>query len=122
MGVCAVILGRVRKHMGDGDGALDAFMAAVEVFRGTGNRDYEGIALLDIGTVYQDRGRYREAEIYYKQSLAIDRELADRAGEAATLHRIGGAYSDQGRFPEALETYQLSLSIRRELENQSDEA
>ena len=117
-----MILGRVRKLMGDRDGALEAYLVAVEIFRGTGNRDYEGIALNDIGTLYRDQGRYREAEIYHKQALRISRELTDRDVEGSALHSLGMLYFDQGRYDEALEVYQQSLTIQRELGNRAEEA
>jgi tetratricopeptide (TPR) repeat protein len=120
-GYCAMVLGHIRNGMGDRTGALEAYTAALGIFRSSGNRGSEGTTLHHIGGVYDDQGRYAEALEMYQQSLAIHREVGDRAKEGITLNNIGNVYHVQGRYVEALESFQQALTIRREAGDRAGE-
>jgi tetratricopeptide (TPR) repeat protein len=65
LGVCALALGRLRRHMSDNTGALEAYEVALGVFRETSNKGFEGVVLHNLGAVYEAQGRYGEAETNY---------------------------------------------------------
>ncbi len=97
-------------------------LLAVEAAKREGNRAAEGIALNNLGVVYQLQGRWAEAIAAYEQDLAICRELGDRHGEGATLNNLGVVYEKQGRWAEAIAAYEQDLAICRELGDRHGEA
>jgi len=46
--------------------------------------------------VAQHRGKLKEAEDLYQQSLDIKRQVGDRPGEARSLHQLGLVANQQG--------------------------
>ncbi|MDQ3815925.1 MAG: tetratricopeptide repeat protein, partial [Armatimonadota bacterium] len=94
---------------------------AAEAARAAGDRQNEGIALNNLGMIYDSQGKWAEAEAAYQQSLAIKRELGDRMGEGRTLNNLGLVYQSQGKWAEAEAAYQQSLAICREFDNRVGE-
>ncbi|MEE3718851.1 tetratricopeptide repeat protein [Tumidithrix elongata RA019] len=78
-------------------------------------RDGEGRTLNNIGLVYDNLGQYSKALEYYRQSLAIIKEIGDRYKEGLTLNNIGTIYDYLGQYPKALEIYQQALAIQKEI-------
>jgi tetratricopeptide (TPR) repeat protein len=71
-------------------------------------------ATLDnLGQLYQDQGRYEEAEPLYRRSLAIKEKALppDHPDTATTLNNLAGLYRAQGRYEEAEPLYQRSPLI-----------
>jgi tetratricopeptide (TPR) repeat protein len=68
-----------------------------------------------LGMTAQARGRLEEAEDWYRQSLAIKKELGDRPGMAITYHQLGNTAHLRGRLDEAEDWYRQSLAIDEEL-------
>lgn len=116
LGVCALMMGRLRQNMGDYRGALEAYTVALEIFRRNGNQTYEGATLNNIGLVYDSQGRYTEALEIYRQALVLAQNLGNRAGEGITLNNIGAIYTVQGRYAEALDTYKRALAAVRSVD------
>lgn len=81
----------------------------------------EGVALGNLGIVYQRQGRWDEALDCYKQSLVVFRELGDRKKEGNVLNNLGVAYRNQGHWDEAIDFYEQDLAICRELGDQHGE-
>ncbi len=63
--------------------------------------------------LYDDQGRYVEAEPLYQRSLAIsEKALGPEHPDVATsLNNLAELYRDQGRYGEAEPLYQRSLAI-----------
>ncbi|MGB0383827.1 MAG: tetratricopeptide repeat protein [Ardenticatenaceae bacterium] len=118
---CAAVLGQLRYGFGNLSGALEAYQVALNNFQASGSRELEGITLNNIGTVYENQGKYEKALEEYEQALFIRREVGDRAGEGTTLNNIGTAYHDQGKYEQALEQYQQALFITREVGDRAGE-
>lgn len=121
LGVCALALGRLRRHMSDNTGALEAYEVALGVFRETSNKGFEGVVLHNLGAVYEAQGRYGEAETYYLQALTIAREIGPRFGEGMSLNNLGLVYRLQGRYGEALTHLEQALAIAREVGDREGE-
>jgi tetratricopeptide (TPR) repeat protein len=68
-----------------------------------------------LGNTAHRRGRLDEAEDWYRQSLAIKKELGDRPGLALTYHQLGMTAHSRGRLDEAEDWYRKSLTISEEL-------
>jgi tetratricopeptide (TPR) repeat protein/CHAT domain-containing protein len=121
LGHCALALGVLRNRSNDWNGALETYTTALKVFRQTGSRALEAIALNNIGQVQDAQGRYAEALDTFQQALTIRRALGDRQGEGITLSNIGAVYEGMSHYPEALEALEQALSILREVTDRQGE-
>ncbi|HEY9816023.1 MAG TPA: CHAT domain-containing protein, partial [Candidatus Obscuribacterales bacterium] len=74
-----------------------------------------------LGNVYGRLGQHQQAIDFYKQSLAIAREIGARVGEGSSLGGLANAYSALGQYQKALEGYQQALTIAQEIGNRSAE-
>jgi tetratricopeptide (TPR) repeat protein len=74
-----------------------------------------GAALGNLGILYAALGEMERAIGYYKQDLAIARELGNRGGEGNVLGNLGSAYYMLGQVEQALSMYQQQLEIAQEL-------
>ena len=68
-----------------------------------------------LGVTYRFTGKLDSALVYYRQSLALERELGRPEGMANALGNIGNVYKTQGRLDSALVYYRQSLALEREL-------
>jgi len=94
---------------------------ALEVARTLGDRHGEGKALMGLGNVYLQQGRWEEAIANYEKALETFRALGDRHGEAQTLTNLGIVYRLQGRWEEAIACYEKDLEICRALGDRQGE-
>ena len=100
--------GRVRK-------AIPLYEHALEMARSDGNKQNEGVWLVNLGMAYRNLGETRQAINYYMQALAIHHDICDRRGEVADLGNLGNAYLDLGETPQAMEHYTQTLAIARKI-------
>ncbi|KAL2142230.1 hypothetical protein VTI28DRAFT_1428 [Corynascus sepedonium] len=75
------------------------------------------MAIHDIGTFYQYRGRPKEAEAMYQRALqGFERVLGpDHLSTLKTVNNLGDLYQHQGRLKEAEVTYQRALQGREKV-------
>jgi tetratricopeptide (TPR) repeat protein len=71
-----------------------------------------------LGTIAHVRGRFKDAEDWYRKSLATHYELGDQRGVAASYHQLGILAGSQDRPEEAEDWYRKSLAIHCELGDQ----
>jgi len=122
LGACALALGTVYIALDKPAEALEASLVALQVFRDIDDREFQGVALVNIGSAYANQGRYGQALESYQQALAIEEEIGDREYRGTTLGVIGGVHANQGRYGQALEYYQQALAIRREFNDRLGES
>jgi len=67
-----------------------------------------------LGDLAQARGRWDDAEKWYRASLAIEDELGDRNGMAWSYRDLGGVARARARWDEAKKWYSESLTIKKE--------
>jgi tetratricopeptide (TPR) repeat protein len=91
---------------------LEAQLAAARKLH---RREYEGIALGNLGNAYARLGDARKAIDFYEQALVIAREIGDRRGEGAALGNLGLAYYSLGDARKAIEYHEQALVIDREI-------
>ena len=74
-------------------------------------------SLNNLALLYNDQGRYSDAEPLYKRSLAIrEKKLgADHPDVARSLNNLAGLYQSQGRYSDAELLYKRSLAIREKV-------
>lgn len=74
----------------------------------------------NIGTIYLNMGKYKEASKFLNQSIAIRLENRDRSSELARSYdHLGFVYKVQGKLPLALDLFQRSVDIETEIDPQS---
>ena len=103
--------------------ALDYYQQSLAITRDIGDRATEGIALNNIGAVYDSLGHYPQALDYYQQSLAIARDIGDRSGEGTILGNLGYLLENQDQpelaivfFKQAVNVYEAIRDSNRALE------
>jgi len=71
--------------------------------------------ILELGTVHLLLSEPRKAKEYYKQALAIAREIGDRMVEGAALGDLGNAHAALGEAQKAVEYYEQAQAIASEI-------
>jgi tetratricopeptide (TPR) repeat protein len=66
LGMCALVLGRLRDNTGDRIGALEAYEVALRQFQNSDIRELEGITVNNMGLVYYNQGHYDDALEHYE--------------------------------------------------------
>jgi tetratricopeptide (TPR) repeat protein len=72
-------------------------------------------AISDIGYVYDDYGRIKEATEHYYKTLKIQEEINDQNGISSSLNNLGFIYANQDIFDKALELYLRSLALSEDI-------
>lgn len=60
-----------------------------------------GYTLHNIGTVYQQRGAYEEAQTHFEHALAAYRSVDDAGGITLVLNATGKLHNVRGRYTDA---------------------
>ncbi len=88
-----------------------------EIARKIGDQSTEADALMNLGNVNEDWGRYAKAAEYHEKSLAISQKLRDLKGEGGSLNNLGNVYLRWGQYTKAIEYYEKSLEIKIKMGN-----
>lgn len=102
--------------------AIAKFEEALRLSRAASDRLLEGVALNNLGTVYERQNDRKKALEFYTEALKIRSEIGDKSGEASVLYNLGMIYDYLGERQKALDVYMRSLGIRRELGDKKGEA
>jgi CHAT domain-containing protein/tetratricopeptide (TPR) repeat protein len=94
--------------------SIESYEKAVPLYRETGDRSSEALALNRLGMAYNWLGEARKALGYYSQALLLMRAVGDRNGEATVLINVGAVYDYLGEKQEALDSFTRALSLIRE--------
>jgi tetratricopeptide (TPR) repeat protein len=109
-------LGALYNSLGQLEQALTCSRQALEEFQGLGHSlDGEGTALHNIGEIYLQMRRYRQALAFFEQALTIYQKLSNRKGEAKVLESIATAYVRLNQDQRAMELYQQVLEMRQDV-------
>ena len=95
-------LGRTLQQLREWDRALTCHQQALNLFQQTNNEIGIAKARLNIGDVYNRRGKLTEAHHQYEQALTIAAKTKDLEAYAAALLGIGAVQTKQGNYPTAL--------------------
>lgn len=107
----------------DGGGvalALADYQAAYRIYRETGDRRGQAMALLSIGALYRQGADFEAALRYYDQ--AIDAYAADPLLLVSLLNNRGNVLTEMGRYEGALVDFRRALGLVRRIENPTFEA
>jgi tetratricopeptide (TPR) repeat protein len=82
----------------------------------------EADALLNLGHVYWQHGRYREATGHLERALSLAAEIGDRFGETNALLNLGIINQRQGRYQQATNYHRRALALFRGIGDRHGEA
>lgn len=128
--ICSYNLGKVYSDLGAYETALQHYHKVFEIGRQDGHiyAAYTARTLaiaqagyMGIATTHGQLGKHREALPYYRESLAISRQIGDRPDMLATLRRLAVTHEVLREFPEALACYQEALQLFRDLGDRKEE-
>lgn len=106
-------IGLAQQRVGQRDGATRALEQATELFRRSGDRAREGLALSRLATLPMNVGRFDEAEPLLERALAIHREVGDRAAEGNTLGNLALLHHERGALDQAIQCFEAALAIHQ---------
>ncbi|MFB9689394.1 tetratricopeptide repeat protein [Amycolatopsis plumensis] len=113
-GHALVSLGATHSQVGRYDVATRHVEAALECFRGAGDRSGECRALGTLGAIASWNADFARSAGFLREALALARELGDRAGERTALTNLGFVHGRLGWYAEALEIHTKALAIDQE--------
>jgi len=87
---------------------------AVTIFKETGDRHREGMALNNLGGALDRADRVEEAITAHQDAVTIFKETGDRHREGGSLNNLGLALDRAGRVEEAITAHQDAVAIFRE--------
>jgi tetratricopeptide (TPR) repeat protein len=102
----------LRQHPRERIRWLEPALAAAQRLK---QRNWEGVALGNLGIAYRALGHPRRAVAYQEQALVILREIGDRLSESQALGNLGNAYLSLGEYRRAIEYQEQRLKIVREI-------
>ncbi|MEJ2854415.1 MULTISPECIES: tetratricopeptide repeat protein [unclassified Saccharothrix] len=114
----------LRHHrLGDLDAAIEAGVAAVELFRAEGDDAAELAAVRELGACHRDLGELETAQHYAAVGLALAERRGAPADVAACHDELGRVLTQRGDHVKALEHYRhaVELSVAKGLWSQGAE-
>jgi DNA-binding SARP family transcriptional activator len=102
--------------------AITIFRSALGAARRNGDRIAEATALIDIGIIDGDLGRFQQAGAHFRRALTLFREAGDRTGEARVLVNMGLDEMRMDRYDQAARHQQEAVAIFRDIGERLGEA
>jgi tetratricopeptide (TPR) repeat protein len=121
----AVRLSTILYRYLDGGHHTDALAVhghARDAARRTGDRDGEARALLGLGAVQWQLGRYGPAADHLERALVLFRDGGDLTGTARALGNLGVVELRRGRYGPAAEHHHQALALYRQVGDRAGEA
>lgn len=113
---------RPRQAAEDKRAGLAAYEEALRLWRLTGDKEKQALALNMLGDVSRALREHQKALDFFNQTLALRREANDRKGEANALGNLGQTYQAMGQHKQAIDFFRQALPILQETDNQRGEA
>ena len=91
------------------EAAIEAYQAAEQAYRKTGDRRGLGIVLTNLGLAQAGLGRPDKAVAAHREAVGLFQAIKDRQEEAAALTNLGHVLRDQGDHDEAIRACQEAV-------------
>ena len=88
--------------------------AAASLWRESGDRAWEAVALLNLGWAYSSPSKRELAIASHSKAAEMFHQVQDQKGEALAVNGLANTYQRAGRYDEARESYERALSLTRE--------
>lgn len=95
---------------GQPDKAVTELHQALDLYRDTGDKAGEGLALTALGLSCSMERKEDEAVRYHREAIKLFRDIGDRHSEALALNALGQAFENLGDNAAALQNYQDAVS------------
>ncbi|HEX7414623.1 MAG TPA: tetratricopeptide repeat protein [Bacteroidia bacterium] len=92
--------------------ALDYYFKALKMKEELGDKNSVAINLGNIGGLFTETGKYKEAETYLLDALKIDKEIGAQDEERQTEEALSGLYEKTGRHKGALLHYKKAIVLK----------
>jgi len=103
-------LSTARYDLGQFAGAIQAGNMALDLYRQTGDKYWQGVVLGNLSSVYSELGQLRDAISMGNEALVDAKLEHDPAGVVYCLSQLAGLYGLQGDLQAAFRTYHEGLS------------
>ena len=98
---------------------MEFYRLGLGIAQDTGNRNLEGCAYINLGSVYHSLGDLEKAMKSFRLGLKIAKETGNRNLEGSAYNNLGGVYDSLGDLEKAMEAYRLGLKIAKETGNRN---
>jgi len=109
-------LSTVRYDLGEYQPAIEASVAALDLYRKTGDRYWQGIVLGNLSSDYAEIGQNTEALATAEEALTDAKEEHDPAGVVYCLSQLAELYRQEGDLEGAFRTFQQGLAWVKDVE------
>lgn len=93
------------------DETINALGAYIQLAKEMNETREEAGALVELGSVYRDLGKYEDAVINYNAALLLANEMEDASLSGVIEGNIGNVYNDQEDLLSAFQQYRKALNI-----------
>lgn len=109
-------------YFGEYDKALQNDLLILKYYEQHGPKISEAKMLGSVALLFTYLQRYREAEVYYKKSIALRKELKDFPGQSTALLNLGGMLAERGLYSRAEPYLEESLRLLKTMNNEQNTA
>ena len=95
---------------------------AVEIFEQVGDSSELATCLNNLGTTYQQQGKFEQALSYYERALALSEQVGNPRNIALSFSNLGTIYRQQGKFEQALSYYKRESALNEQVGNPAEVA
>ncbi len=118
MGLAGALYGIGRAEFwvgGDYQRAQTSFERSAAIYRASGNRWEQALALFWLGIVALERKNYEQSQAYLEESLGVFKDLEDAFGLGRVYELMGKLFRDQGNYDQARRMLEQGLYHDRRL-------
>lgn len=108
------------KYFGEYEKALQNDLVILNYYQQNGPKTSEARMLGSIALLLTNLERYKEAEAYYKKSIALRKELKDLLGQSTALLNLGGMLAERGLYTRAEPYLTESLQLQKILKDEQN--
>lgn len=107
-------------YFGEYEKALQNDLAILKYYEKNGPKTAEAKMLGSVALLFTSLQRYKEAEVYYKKSIALRKELKDLIGQSTALLNLGAMLAERGLYSRAKPYLEEALHLQKTLKNEQN--
>jgi len=107
-------------YFGEYDKALQNDLIILKYYQQNGPKVSEAKMLGSVALLLTSLQRYDEAEVYYKKSIALRKELKDQIGQSTALLNLGAMLAERGLYSRAEPYLEESLQLQKVVKNEQN--
>ncbi len=115
-------LGGLSLHRRELSRAMDFYRQSLEIYRRIGDRNREGVGLLNTAQIDLEQGNYDQARQGLQESLSIQEAIGDLWEQVNIWNTWGVWYQELGDLSQAQEALQRGLTLSRQIGDESGQA